>query len=85
MHVIVRTSTYGYSELRPLVFNIMDSLGGENIRPGSRVLIKPNLLSPAKPNQALLTHPSVIRGGHRVCARKEGIPAGVRQPGHRPF
>ena len=61
MTVIIRQSTYDYDDLKPRFFEIMDALGGADIQPGSRVLIKPNLLSPAKPHEALLTHPLVIK------------------------
>lgn len=85
MHVIVRTSTYDYSELRPLFFGIMDALGGGNIRPGSKVLIKPNLLSPAKPNQALLTHPAIIRAAAEYVLERKAVPQVFDSPAIGPF
>jgi uncharacterized protein (DUF362 family)/Pyruvate/2-oxoacid:ferredoxin oxidoreductase delta subunit len=36
-------------------------MGGAEIRSGSLVLIKPNLLAPATPRQAILTHPAIVR------------------------
>lgn len=71
MKVIVRKCGYRYDELKPAFHAIMDSLGGREIRPGSRVLIKPNMLSPAAPEQALLTHPLVIRAAAEY-ARERG-------------
>jgi uncharacterized protein (DUF362 family)/Pyruvate/2-oxoacid:ferredoxin oxidoreductase delta subunit len=59
--VIIRQSTYDYASLKPRVFEILDSLGGAGIAAGTRVLLKPNFLSPAKPEDAVLTHPLVIR------------------------
>jgi uncharacterized protein (DUF362 family)/Pyruvate/2-oxoacid:ferredoxin oxidoreductase delta subunit len=60
--VIVQTATYDAVALRTQIHAILDSLGGrELIRPGSRVLIKPNLLAPATPDKAILTHPLVVR------------------------
>ncbi len=59
--VIVRKAGYESETLTPLFGEMMTALGGERIQRGSRVLIKPNLLSPAFPGQALLTHPAVIR------------------------
>jgi uncharacterized protein (DUF362 family)/Pyruvate/2-oxoacid:ferredoxin oxidoreductase delta subunit len=59
--VIVRRASYEYKTLKPLIFGIMDALGGERIGSRSRVVIKPNLLVPAKPHQAVLTHPLVVK------------------------
>jgi len=59
--VIIRKSSYLYETLKPQVFAMLDRLGGQRLISGSRVLIKPNLLTPATPQQALLTHPTVVR------------------------
>jgi uncharacterized protein (DUF362 family)/Pyruvate/2-oxoacid:ferredoxin oxidoreductase delta subunit len=59
--VLIRQATYDYVSLKPRVFEILDSLGGGGITAGRRVLLKPNFLSPAKPEAAVLTHPLVIR------------------------
>lgn len=59
--VIVRRSTYDYEDLRSHIFDLMDSLGASQISPHSRVLIKPNFLTAARPEEAILTHPGVIR------------------------
>ncbi|KAF0143388.1 MAG: hypothetical protein FD156_2649 [Nitrospirae bacterium] len=59
--VIIKKSTYDYDILRPRVFEIMDALGGERIKKTSHVVIKPNLLAPAPPEKAIVTHPLVIR------------------------
>src|SRR3972149_8804391 len=59
--VIVRKADYHYGDLKPLIFAIMDDLGGEKIGPGRRVLIKPNLLSAAKPGDAVLTHYLLVK------------------------
>ncbi len=61
MKVIVKKSSYRYDELKPAFFGIMDAIGGRNIPRGSRILVKPNMLSAATPEQALLTHPLIIR------------------------
>jgi uncharacterized protein (DUF362 family)/Pyruvate/2-oxoacid:ferredoxin oxidoreductase delta subunit len=59
--VIVRQATYEEEALRSKVFELMENMGGREIGHNSRVLIKPNLLSPAKPEHAVLTHPAIIR------------------------
>ena len=55
--VIIRKASYEYQILRPLIFEIVDSFCGDRVRSGSRVLIKPNLLAPARPDRAIVTHP----------------------------
>ena len=67
MLVIVRRASYESDSLRPLIFGLMEAMGGNEIRKGSRVLIKPNLLSPALPRHAVLTHPSIIRAAVEYC------------------
>ncbi len=59
--VLIRKSDYSYETLKPLIFGMLDRLGGHRMAPGSRVLIKPNLLTPATPRQAILTHPFIVR------------------------
>jgi len=59
--VIVKNASYAYESLRPSIFEILDSTGGKRIDGSSRVVIKPNLLAPAPPEQAVLTHPLVVR------------------------
>ncbi len=60
--VIVQSATYDPVGLRQQIHAILDSLGGREIIPsGSRVLVKPNLLAPASPEKAMLTHPLVVR------------------------
>lgn len=41
---------------------MLEAMGGGLIQKNSRVIIKPNLLGPATPQQAMLTHPMVIKG-----------------------
>lgn len=59
--VIVRKADYRSETLQPLVCQMLDALGGGAIARGSRVLIKPNLLAPATPDRAILTHPAIVR------------------------
>lgn len=59
--VIVKNATYRYEQLKPLVFEILSTIDTGLIKKNGRVLIKPNLLAPAKPDTAMLTHPLVIR------------------------
>lgn len=59
--VILRRASYEYPGLKRLVHEMLESSIPGGITRNSRVLIKPNLLSPAPPEKAILTHPSVVR------------------------
>lgn len=59
--VIFKKASYDYDVLKPIVFNMMESIGKDLITKQARVLIKPNLLSPARPDKAVLTHPHVVK------------------------
>lgn len=62
MHkVIIRKSEYTYPTLKQSIFEMMDSLAGRQIQKNSRVVIKPNLLAPASPDKAIVTHPLVVK------------------------
>jgi uncharacterized protein (DUF362 family)/Pyruvate/2-oxoacid:ferredoxin oxidoreductase delta subunit len=78
--VIVCRSTYDYSDLRPRIFSLLDSLEGGRIRGSSRVLIKPNFLTAAKPEEAVLTHPAVIRAAVEYVLAKGARPLVADSP-----
>lgn len=59
--VLVRRGSYDLSTLKPQVSGILEAFLGEGSFRGKRVLLKPNFLSPATPEEALLTHPLVVR------------------------
>lgn len=68
--VIIRQASYDYRTLRPVIFEITDRFCGGKIRPGSRVLIKPNLLAPARPQRAMVTHPLVVKAVAEYALQK---------------
>lgn len=59
--VLLKTASYDYKTLKPLIFEMIDTIGEDLIPRQSRVLIKPNFLLPAKPESAILTHPNVLK------------------------
>ncbi len=59
--VIVRKAAYDDPSLKPILFDMIDSLIGGSIPQNATVLIKPNLLIPAKPDKAIVTHPLIVR------------------------
>ncbi len=60
--VIAKQAVYDYRSLKPQMFELLDNLGGGLIAKNCRVVVKPNLLAPASPQRAMLTHPLVVKG-----------------------
>jgi uncharacterized protein (DUF362 family)/Pyruvate/2-oxoacid:ferredoxin oxidoreductase delta subunit len=73
--VAIRRSSYNYEELRPQLFEILDYCSGFSFGKGSQVVIKPNLLSPAAPETAVLTHPLVVRAAAEYVISKGAKPS----------
>jgi uncharacterized protein (DUF362 family)/NAD-dependent dihydropyrimidine dehydrogenase PreA subunit len=78
--VYFKKATYGYSVLKPIIFEMLEAILGDRIHPKSRVLVKPNFLSPAKPNKAILTHPLVVRAAVEYVLEKGGRPLVADSP-----
>ena len=72
--VILRRAEYDYDKLRPMISELLDDLVGDKVRNKSRVLIKPNLLAPARPEKAMLTHPMIVRASVEYVLKKGGVP-----------
>lgn len=72
--VILRRTTYDYDTLRPLFFEIMGAIDDSLIKKGASVLIKPNLLNPAVPRQAVLTHPLIVKAAVEYVLQKGAHP-----------
>ncbi len=72
--VIIKRASYDYETLKPLVFELIDTLNRDLIRKNSRVLIKPNFLAPAPPEKTLITHPMIIRATVEYVLQKEAHP-----------
>ncbi|BBO76866.1 (4Fe-4S)-binding protein [Desulfosarcina widdelii] len=65
--VFIRKAEYDDAVIRPLVFEMLASAEAPVIDAGTRVLIKPNFLSPAEPEKALTTHPLILRAAAEYC------------------
>jgi uncharacterized protein (DUF362 family)/Pyruvate/2-oxoacid:ferredoxin oxidoreductase delta subunit len=72
--VIIRSASYNYELLRPLIFDMIDSFCEGRIKKGDKVLIKPNLLAPARPESAMITHPLVIKAVAEYVIQQGGRP-----------
>jgi uncharacterized protein (DUF362 family) len=57
-----RCDSYDALEVRETIQCALEPLGGMRafVRPGARVLLKPNYIMPREPGKAVTTHPSVI-------------------------
>ena len=73
---IEKCSGYSEPELRAAVRRGVEALGGLSrlVKPGWRVLIKPNLLSARPPERAVTTHPSLVAAAAEEVRRCGAIP-----------
>jgi len=67
-----------YEPLRveQMVRRAVDLIGGigQFVKPDQRVLIKPNLLRKSTPEEAIITHPTVVRAMVRLVQEAGGVP-----------
>ncbi|MCE5195446.1 MAG: DUF362 domain-containing protein [Nitrospiraceae bacterium] len=70
--VFIRKASYDYALLKPVIYELMDLTCGHLINKNSKVLIKPNLLSPEPPETAIITHPLVIKSVAEYTLDKGG-------------
>jgi uncharacterized protein (DUF362 family)/Pyruvate/2-oxoacid:ferredoxin oxidoreductase delta subunit len=74
---IVRCGDYDEVEVLAGLRRSIDLLGGIEafVKPGKRVLLKPNLLYGKAPEKAVTTHPSIVKGMIRIVRDAGGIPS----------
>ena len=80
---MVRCHTYDEEEVLKALRRSIDLIGGMEafVKKGDRVLLKPNLLYGKKPEKAVTTHPSVIKGVIQLVKEAGGIPSLGDSPG----
>lgn len=78
-----RCSDYDSSRLRDALSALLDPLGGIEafVRPGMKILIKPNMVGAARPEQAVTTHPFLVREVVRMVKEAGGLPIIGDSPG----
>ena len=78
-----RVARYEREEVEEGLARLLEPLGGMEryVRPGERVLIKPNLLSAKPPEAAVTTHPEVLRAVILAVQRAGGIALVGDSPG----
>ena len=59
---LIQAYSYEREALRESIKNLLEPLGGltEFVKPGQRVLLKPNLLTGASPIKEYTTHPEIV-------------------------
>ena len=80
---LVRCDDYDRQRVSDAVAAAVGMLGGIRtfLRPGERVLIKPNLLKARPPEAAVTTHPEIVRAAIRLVQEADGIPVVGDSPG----
>jgi uncharacterized protein (DUF362 family) len=74
---LIRAETYAEQQLRQSIIDVLAPLGGMAafVKPGQRVLLKPNLLTGARPTKECVTRPELVK-----CVAKL-----VQEVGGQPF
>ena len=67
-------ASYDYRTLKPAVCGMLEALTRNTGFTGAKVLIKPNLLMPAAPDRAVLTHPLIVRAVAEYILDRGGRP-----------
>lgn len=67
---LVRCESYGPAEVRRALEKGFALLGGPEqfVKPGEKLLLKPNLLAAAPPEKCVTTHPAVFRAAAEILA-----------------
>jgi uncharacterized protein (DUF362 family)/NAD-dependent dihydropyrimidine dehydrogenase PreA subunit len=80
---IAKCDSYNIENVQNAVDNCLDNLGGLSsfIKPGNKVLIKPNILLAKAPEEAITTHPAVIEAIITAVKKVGAIPLIGDSPG----
>jgi uncharacterized protein (DUF362 family)/ferredoxin len=80
---LIRCETYERQRVEDALRSCLEALGGMSryVRPGDKVLIKPNLLRMSRPEAAIVTHPEVVRAAVRLAQEAGGIVTIIDSPG----
>jgi len=80
---LLKCTSYDTKEVFLAVKNSIDLLGGINsfVKPGERILLKPNLLSAKEPERHITTHPEVVRALIKLVKSAGATPVLGDSPG----
>jgi len=78
---VVRCADYGQAAAR--LRQLLAMLGGmtQFVQPGERIVLKANLVRPARPESAVITHPAVVAEVGRAVRAAGAIPVLADSPG----
>ena len=89
MHTVAITKAESYDRVtvKTAMLLLLAPLGGMKafVRPGERVLLKPNMLYAKAPEFAVTTHPEVLRAAIELVQEAGGIPLVGDSPGFGDF
>ncbi len=79
----VKCKTYESSEVTKALTTLLEYIGGlgSYVKPGQKVLIKPNLLAPRPPETAITTHPALITAIAEAIKKLGALPFIGDSPG----
>lgn len=79
---LLRCTTYDSEEVEHAVRSAVGLLGGMSafVKPGWRVVLKPNILRAASPESAIITHPAVVRAVALLVREAGATPVLVESP-----
>ena len=68
---VVKCSSYSSKKVREALLSCFNNIGFSfnSLKPGSKILIKPNILAPHKPEKAITTHPVVLEELCRILKK----------------
>ena len=74
---LVKCENYNQKDVDSAISKALSNVGGikKYVKKGNRVLLKVNLLAPANPEDAVTTHPSLVRAMIRQIKKAGGIPS----------
>ena len=72
---VIRCASYQYDEVQEAVKRGLDLIGGAGsfIRPGEKILLKPNLLTGEPPEKCVTTHPAVFKAVGELLLSEGGF------------
>jgi len=83
---LVKCKDYDFDKVYSAIKESISLIGGLNIKEGSKVLVKPNLLRPRHPKFAVSTHPIVVKAVIRILKENKCDVIVGDSPGfHDPF
>ena len=72
---IIRCSSYDYTAVKAAVESGLELIGGASVfvKPGEKILLKPNLLAADPPEKCVTTHPAVFKAVAEVFQRAGAV------------